>query len=209
MHYHAEIIMPQTTDVEAAIAKYMRGFYENDDDSGKSAFWDWYQIGGRYGGRKVEALCDEKKIAAFYAELNAAKVTVSGMQWGKQELQPADQQSFVDSVWVKHFPDSPMKFAPMFKHSGQQIGVMDICKVSEIPDGLRAYTVMICGEADPVTLLHEGIWNGCTHQKTDWSGNVKDALALHAKQLNIYGEEYRKKVTVRDDWLCVTVDYHS
>ena len=86
---------------------------------------------------------------------------------------------------------------------------MDICKVSEIPDGLRAYTVMICEEADPVTLLHKEIWNGCTHQKTEWSGNVKEALAFHGKRLDMYGEEYRKKVTVRDDWLCVTVDYHS
>lgn len=208
MHYHAEIIMPPTDDVEVAIEKYMRDFSENNEDS-RNGFWDWYQIGGRYSGAKVEALCDSKKMEEFYEELKSAKVTVSGLVWGKQELSPADQQDFVDAMWLRYFPDSPIRHAPMFKHSGQEVAPMDICKVSEIPVGLTAYTVMICGKESAENLFHKAIWNGCTHQNSDWNGGVLDALTVHAKKLESYREEWREKNTVKPDWLCVTVDYHS
>lgn len=209
MHYHAELIMPPTDDVTGAIERYMKQFDENDEDNGKGAFWGWYQIGGRYSGRKVESLFGDEKIAAFYAELKAAKITVSGLTFGKQEISPKEQESTVDAIWIKHFPNSPMKTAPMFKHSGEGCGPMDICKVSEIPKGLQAHTVMICGPDNAETLLHKEIWNGCTWQDTAWEGGVIDALDYHAGKIDRYSDEYKKKMTVCSDWLCVTVDYHS
>jgi len=208
MHYHMEVILPNTTDVKGSLNKFLEQFSENNEDS-RTGFWDWWQIGGRYSASKAEALCDPQKLAEFYEELKKQKVTVSGLTWGKQELSPPSQEAFVDGLWLKYFPDSPMKHAPMFKHSGQEIGVMDICKVLEVPPLLNAYSVLICNDEDAATLLHKEMWNGCTHQKTEFNGNVSEAIAKHNESLKNYSDEYRERSIVRPDWLCVTVDYHS
>ncbi len=49
MHYHLEIILPPTEDIEKAIAEILQQFDENEEENTNS-FWDWYQIGGRYTG---------------------------------------------------------------------------------------------------------------------------------------------------------------
>jgi len=138
MHYHAEIIMPPTNDVDGDVAKFMADFDENKEDAG-TTFWDWYRLGGRYSGAKAKALCDPDKLKAFYAELKETKTTVSGLLFGKQELSPPDQAAQVDAMWLRYFPDSPIRKAPMFKHAGENVLPLDICKVSEIPQRLSAH----------------------------------------------------------------------
>jgi len=49
MHHHAEIYIPNLINVEKQVAEIMKPYDENTNDS-ENAFWDWYQIGGRWKG---------------------------------------------------------------------------------------------------------------------------------------------------------------
>jgi hypothetical protein len=216
MHYHAEIIMPPTTDVEAAVTEILAQFDENQEDnedySTKHAFWDWWQIGGRYSGSKVEALVSKEKRDAFFAALADLKVTVSGLVWGKQELSPASQIPAVDALWREMCPGSG-DVCPAFKHSGDSMA-MDVCRLADLPASLSAYTLIVAGpgyqdKLQAQHLAHQSIWNGVTHQDTTWKGNVSEALAEWREKSKSYRDDYREKITPRDDWLVVTVDYHS
>lgn len=210
MHYHCEIIMPPVDDVEAAVAKIMAPYSENNEDS-RHAFWDWYQLGGRYSGAKLEAMAPEGQIERFHEELKRLKVTVSGLQWGKQELSPASQAAAVDALWREMVPGAG-DVCPLFKHSGDSMS-MDVCRVDQIPQRLTAFTVIVANDkydglaADE--LLHKSIWNGASIQDTTFSGGVHEALAKHEEGLERATAEYREKCSVKPDWLCVTVDYHS
>jgi hypothetical protein len=48
MHYHAEVHITSTEDVDAQVAAIMAPFDENQHP--KKGIWDWYQIGGRWTG---------------------------------------------------------------------------------------------------------------------------------------------------------------
>src|SRR5690242_19801207 len=118
MHAHLEIVMPPTDDVEAAVSEIMKQFDESGEDEdgvrNSNTFWDWYVIGGRWAGEKIDCVLDEKQKEAFFAELTRRKVTVSGVQCGKQKLEPASQSEMVDALWNEMFPDAPVKVCPYF-----------------------------------------------------------------------------------------------
>lgn len=217
MHYHTEIIMPPTSDVEAAVASIMAPFDENSSDEESASahrFWDWYVIGGRWSGAKVQAKLGGERLSAFMDKLQAMKVTVSGLQCGKQELQPASQIDVVDALWRADFPESGLDKCPLFKHSGDTLPG-DVCKLSELPADLSAVRVIIARPADdfgPMRaeyMAQEDFWNGCNHVRSTWDMKVASAVADHTKRLQNYTEEARAKLTPREDWLVVTVDYHS
>jgi hypothetical protein len=210
MHYHAEIIMPPTEDVIGAVEKIMSPFSENDEEA-RHAFWDWYVIGGRYSGRKLEARIPQERMDAFYAELKKRGVTVSGVQFGKQELAPSSQIPEVDAIWRDMCPGAG-QVRPMFKHSGDSMK-MDICRVEELPPELKAYRVIVaCEQYDGVGaeyMIEKSFWNGVTYHDTSWDGLVRTALQMHAKHMKSYRAEWAEPRAVKPDWLCVTVDYHS
>lgn len=217
MHYHLEIVIPPTDDVESAVAKLLGPFDENyrdeDGDRNKHAFWDFYRIGGRWAGTKIQARFPEDRMEAFYAELKERKVTVSGIQAGKQELSPASQIPMVDEVWRKHFPEGGA-VCPLFAHYQNRYensrGEPDICRLKDLPPALTAYHVMIgSDEGRTVFMIQESQWNGVTHVDAKWDGKVLSAIALWRDRLANYNPDYAAKVTPKDDWLCVTVDYHS
>ena len=52
-------------------------------------------------------------------------------------------------------------------------------------------------------------WNGTTYEPTGWDRTIKHALRLHKARLVDLDETHREARTPRDDWLGVTVDYHS
>ena len=91
MHYHCEIIMPKTKDISKSIEEIMLPFSENneesEDHSGHS-FWDWFVIGGRWAGTKEKCTYNAESLEKFYVKLQENKVTVSGIQAGKQSLEP-------------------------------------------------------------------------------------------------------------------------
>lgn len=43
----------------------------------------------------------------------------------------------------------------------------------------------------------------------DWDGTIFSALAMYAKSLENMTEAFRVSSMPKDDWLTVTVDYHS
>lgn len=222
MHYHLEIIMPPTDDVESAVAAILKPFNEqpqDDDDSGKYGFWDWYVIGGRWAGRKMQERLDQTKLQAFQDELNARNVTVSSFSAGKQELQPATQIPMVDQLWREFFPEVGGP-CPLFKHSNDQYKndsalPDDVCRFSDIPRNLQAERVIIAArdhkdkETEAVFMISEDFWNGVNHVKTTWKETVEDAVEMFAAKSINYSEEFVKRTTPQDDWLVVTVDYHS
>lgn len=216
VHYHMEVIMPPTDDVEAAIGKILAPFdenaEENEDYSTKHAFWDWWQLGGRYSGSKIEARVGRDKIKAFHAALESQNVTVSGLAFGKQELSPATQIPAVDALWREMCPGGG-DVCTLFKHSGDKMSG-DICRFDELPNGLTAYSVIIAapgysGELQAEEMFHKSIWNGVSFQETTFDGQVTGVVDDYLKRISSYREDYKDRATIKPDWLVVTVDYHN
>jgi hypothetical protein len=216
MHYHAEIIMPPTDDVKAAVATIMAEFDENanpndENVSPKNAFWDWYVIGGQWSGQHITQLLGER-LNAFYEELDRQGVTVSGLQMGKPTLNPASQRAFVDALWVEAFPESPMKVCPLFDHYKGNAG--DVMPLSEVAPTLHCDHAIIVTPGSgnnirPAFMIARNVWNGVNYVKTTWDGTIGDALRMHADRLKNAKPEYIAEQTPGPDWLIVTVDYHS
>ena len=118
MHYHCEIIMPPTDDIESAVKTALDPFstHLEGDERHEAAFIDWYVIGGRWHGQKIINRLSKETIDAFYDELDASGITVSGFRIGREEINPPDQIPAVDEIWKRHFNDTPFEKCPFFKH---------------------------------------------------------------------------------------------
>lgn len=223
MHEHLEIVMPPTDDVTAAVATVMAKFDENSADRGyaKHGFWDWYVIGGRFAGSKFEATLDKEKLEKFQKELTDRKVTVSGLQFGKQALQPATQIPAIDALWNEYFPESKGGPCPLFAHSndqykkdGQELPA-DVMRFSEVPESLECYRVIFAdidswdSEITAKEMFAKHLYNGCTFQATEYKGTFGHAVELYLGKIENYRNDYRESSTPKDDWLVVTVDYHT
>jgi hypothetical protein len=221
MHYHLEIIMPPVDDVVAAIERGLGPFCEGNEDS-RHQWWDWFVVGGRYAGQKFQATLDNTKLDAFYAAMRERKVTVSSLTAGKQELKPESQIPMVDALWNEYFPESNGSPCPLFNHSNDQYKSDslihgDICRFADVPSGLGDLSRVIFAapnydgtEMEATFMVTDDIWNGVNYEKTEWDGTFSDAVAkFRVKTGTGYTEAYLERVTPKDDWLVVTVDYHS
>lgn len=233
MHYHCEIIMPPTDDIEGAVKAIMAPFNENGNDDDEdyergNAFWDFYVIGGRMAGQKRMAQYDKAKIDEFYAWCKAEKVTVSGLRFGKPTLEPASQIEKVDAKWNEMFPSDAFIPCPIFNHSNDQHGKGldgslpdDVMRLGDVPADVKCSRVIIAGpsyqsETDnwtgPVTakfMLCDSQWNGVNHMPVAWDETLSGALKQYCDNMESYKEDYREKFAPKDDWLVITVDYHS
>ena len=233
MHYHLEIIMPPTDNIDEAIESIMAPFGEDCNaerdniDCCRQSFWDWYQIGGRYAGEKYMAQFDKDKIEEFYEWLKDEKVTVSGLVWGKQELSPASQIDKVDMKWNEMFPEKTFQSCPIFFHSNRNSGPldMDICKVSEIPKEATAYRVIVAapgfmkigedtytysGPLEAFYMVEQSFYNGVSFHDSTWDKKILSAIEVSQKKISDRAsEDYKNTHTIHDDWIAVTVDYHS
>lgn len=226
MHYHLEIVMPPTDDVEKRIAEVMQPFDENfteeEDEEGyrynnPNSFWDWYVIGGRWAGIHLQTLVDPERLSEFNEELTKREVTVSGVVCGKQTLQPASQIAMVDELWREYFPDSELKACPLFSHfaSNYEDNCLDVDSFNTIGKHLTASHLIIAGldykdeKYEAKHMLQDEVWNGCTHLETTWDGNIITGVEMCMDKMKSYRDDFREKNTVNDDWLVATVDYHS
>lgn len=232
MHYHCEIVIPPVMNVEEAIAAVMKEYCEHGDNEdgerNRHGFWDFWSIGGRFAGTKLLAQYDEAKLEEFHAWLRQEKVTVSGVQCGKQELSPADQIPKVDAKWNEMFPSNEFLPCPLFRHSSNPYGKSlsealprDVQRLADVPETLTCSRVIFAkpsydsetkqytGPLEAEFMLVEDAWNGCNHMKVDWDGKVKTALAKYCERMKNYKQEFVAMATPKDDWLVVTVDYHS
>jgi hypothetical protein len=206
MHYKLEIVMPPTDNIEKAIDTILEPFSEHDEDA-RHPFWDWYVIGGRWSGSKVKERIGEDVLTAFYQWCRDEGVTVSNVQWGKQSLMPEDQIPKVDAKWQELTGlEGPCL---IFQHSGDS-NDGDICTVKDLPEGYTAAHVIVAShENEAFYMVEDDIWNGVNHVKADWDGTVHAAIAAAIERAAYYKDEYREKSTPNDNWLVVTVDYHS
>lgn len=221
MHALCEIVMPKVDDIEKAVEQIMAPFSENvPEDDGYPSFWDWWVIGGRYSGVKLEASLDQEKLKAFQDELNNMNITVSGLQCGKQEIKPSDQIPKVDALWKQYFPDCGFDKCPLFGHSNDQYSndssiPGDIMDYSKIPLDMKCCRVIVAGldyedkDLEAKFMIEDEFWNGVNHSHTNWDRTLKDALSMFKKSLEHYREGYAEKITPTDDWMVVSVDYHT
>lgn len=217
MHEPIEIIMPPTNDIEGQVAKIMKPFDENNEDSFRQGWWDFYVIGGRFSGIKETEGFDENRITRFKEALEERKVTVSGLQAGKPELAPADQIPMVDKLWKEHFPEFRGDHCPLFRHSNNQYENRplwpDVMILEEVPEDIKRAKVLIAtqqynGEVEAESIFQDAIWNGCNFEKTAWDGTIRGALDLHNEWSQRLSEEAQGRIIPKPDWLVVTVDIH-
>lgn len=229
MHYHAEVILPPkpVVGVEVAVEMVMEPFNENiegEEDHGEPKWWDFYIIGGRWHGNKLRHSLGEDKIEAFYKELQEEKITFSSLYAGRDKVMPESQEGRVDEIWRKHFPGTTETCFLMEHGNDKYANTLDlnVCKLGDLPEDYSAARVLIGGQhmsdiekGEGLLHLHctymvsQGVWNGVTHQDTSWKGSVTRAAKDWNAQLENYNPEFAKPNTTTDDWLSVTVDYHS
>jgi len=232
MHYHCEVIIPPTEldKIQPAISALLAPFDEtSDDESVLHPFWDFWVIGGRWAGTKIPAGCDKEKLDEFYDWMKREGVTVSGLQCGKQELSPATQITKVDAKWNEMFPgaDGQPKLCPIFRHSNDQFGdglegtmPGDICELRDALE-IECQRIVFAGPSfvsdanawtgplEATFMLCTVEWNGTNYMKVDWDGKVGSAVEQLRKHARHYGEEYKARIVPQNDWLSITVDYHS
>ena len=217
MHFHAEIILPYTDNWKQAIADLLNPYCEHNEDSPKHqhAFWDWYEIGGRFSGSKLQRSLDQDQLKKFGDALDALAIKVSAVQAGKPSIPSAETRDQVDALWRQYFPNSPLKQCPWFSHSGARLP-FDVCRLEHTPLDTPAYRVLIAGPhwtQPDVLVIHamycEESCNGVNFQPTTFQGTIHHALALYNGLIQHYQEDARKQFTPAPDWLTVTVDYHS
>lgn len=225
MHYRAEIIMPPTDDVEQAVNQIMAPFYEgadgSDDYVSEHRFWDWWQIGGRYSGAKLTDSYDKSKIEAFYEWLRSEEITVSGLIMGKQEISPSSQIEKVDKKWNEIFPleSGQIVPCPLFAHAGLRLDG-DILPLSKslnatahrvifAAPGLDLHTKTYIAPLRVTFMLQREAWNGVNFENTAWDGTVQTALEEFKNQNQLLNDEYKENCFPKNDWLVITVDYHS
>lgn len=211
MHYHLEVIMPPTNDVHKDLESILNPFSEHDEEHHQT-FWDWWVIGGRWSGAKREATFPKEKLEAFTQWMRDERFTFSGVQCGKQELSPASQIPKVDAKWREMFGVTGS--CTIFRHANAKGDTLDgdVCTLGEVGP-VTASRVIIAGPAyeggvEACYMIEQEIWNGVTHIKTVWDGEVKSALSLWTDKLAHYRDEWREAHTPKEDWLVVTVDYH-
>jgi len=205
MHCHCEVIMPPTNDIQKTITEILEPFNEkNEENSSGHPFFNWFVIGGKWAGTKETCRYDTDKIDLFCKRLEEAKVTVSGIQFGKQELSSKSQIPIVDKMWNDLFPTENGEITPC-----------PICMFDEIPDSLSCSRVIIAapshnGESiEAKFMICEDQWNGVNHMPIEWDGKVKQAIKMFTDKFKTYSPEYVKTIMPQSNWICVTIDYHS
>ena len=213
MHHRMELIMPHIAKEKIAktVESIMAPFWE--DNESNYSFFDYYEIGGRYSGDKIVDSIDPDQLKQFFKELNDRKVTVSSVVFGKETLMPEIQAPMVDAVWREMFPGKG-NICPLFSHSGQGQSEADICTLKDLPTETKAGCVLIAGsykdkKPEAVYLVHKMTWNGVSWINSFWDGKVRTALDAWISEVKTYSDDYKKAMTPTDDWLVITIDYHS
>jgi hypothetical protein len=202
-------MIPPTPEnkIEEAVSKVMEGFDENHNF--RYGFFDYWNIGGRFSGAKLQAKLDPHKLASFHEELNRKKVTVSSITLGKQSLSPESQIPFVDALWRDYFPGTTDQ-CPIFSHF-KDAKSLDICRLDAYPENHEATRMIFAdyskdGTLTPVFMLEIDSWNGVNLVDTTWDGRLHTALSRLAEY---FKRTDRDAPALSSDWLSITVDYHS
>ena len=231
MHERLELILPSwVQDFDKAIKEVMDPFQERHEDeeggtgfSDRHSFWDWWVVGGRWAGIKPLEGLDKKKVDEFWDWLGDAKITISGLQWGKPTLDPPEQKSVVEAEWHKRFPGWRLQHCPIFDYSNPNRDSLpdDIMRLKDVHEDLLCSRVILAGPEHvfekgwPVGgklgaqyMVSDTLYNGVNWEPGLWNKTLKHALALaklYAKNINPeFAETF---LPIPESWV-VTVDYH-
>ncbi len=216
MHYHLEIIMPPTEKIDEEISRILAPFDEGKEDS-RNAFWDWYQIGGRFTGDHdgFDAASDENNIekcdlcagTGFRADdvgnrAREAEATYICNGCGKrQEGGTWTHSEFGAGKRLKW----PTQWA---RYKG------DIIPLRDLKPTQTAFRVIIAAPnhagtgMEAVFMAAKDNWNGASFDESKWDGSIAEAIEKHKERAKNYRDEYAEKVTPTDDWIAVSIDYH-
>jgi hypothetical protein len=220
MHYHAEVILPANVNaagIPDLITDLLSEYNENNSE-GCNQFFDWLVVGGRWAGTKLEATLDKQKLEAFKERLMEMEVKVHGVVAGKQSLLPEFIEP-VDKLWREMFPDAG-QHCTLFEHANDKYDSTslisgDICTLDKLPLDFTAARVIfaapIDGEWRITGMYVREIWNGECHQKTEWDGRIMSAVAAFDQHIANYKDSYKAQISIENlqDWIAVTIDYHS
>ncbi len=216
MHFHLEIIMPPTDKIEEEISHILAPFDEGNEES-RNAFWDWYQIGGRWTGTKdgFDPASDENNVercelcngTGFRTDnvgetARAAEPTYTCNSCGKwQEGGTWTHSEFGAGKHLKW----PTQWA---QYKG------DIMLLRDVKPDQKAFRVIIAGQnhagtgMEAVFMAAKDNWNGVSFDESKWDGSLADAIAKHKARAAHYTPAYAEKVTPTDEWIAVSIDYH-
>ena len=97
-------------------------------------------------------------------------MTVSGVQCGKHELQPATQIPAVDAKWNEMFPSGETVKCPLFAHSNDQYGRNDDGTIAGDISSLADSLDVECGRV---------IFGGPSHSgDSQWDGPLEATFML-------------------------------
>lgn len=188
MHYHAEVVLEPDQELADLMAPHKESYDEKTEEL--SGFWDWYQIGGRYTGRKTDynpeddernwetcRLCNGTGYRNDHVAQDARQKDPSYTCNGCGHITQ-------DGQWThgKHGPGKALKWPTQWKsYAG------DICAVVDTPEDLTCFTLIVNG-----SVYHMEEWDGKNWNNTGFDGKVAKKL----KELNV------------TKGVLVTVDYH-
>ena len=172
MHYHAEVWIENSNDVNSRVSEAMAPYEEENRGGGYGGFWDWYQIGGRYKGTHVVGYDSETDPAHKETCRLCNGTGLRDDNLGKQErlYNPDYRCNGCGGVGIS------TKWPTDWKRHDK-----DVILVSELYDGISAYTAII-----PNKVAHSDGRN---------AGGVDVKRFLHSNGITV--------------GYIVTVDYHS
>lgn len=226
-------MIPPVDNIEEAVSSVMKPFDKNVEEGDvynkKYLFWDWYVLGGRFAGKKTIARCDRVVLDRFYAWLSDEKITLSGFQCGKQELEPSTQREKVDKKWNEMFPSSTGTLVPcpIFSHSNDPYnrnnnGMIDgdVCSLKDSMNATCSHVIFAgpsyahetkdyVGPLEVFYMLSRDVWNGVNFMGVDWDGTVGNAVDKCNEYLENRSLPHEVFGLTMDKGITVTVDYHN
>ena len=206
-------------------------FCDDDDKQNFHGFYDYYVVGGRWSGDHLRTRMEQdhgERWSAFINEMENSDIMVSGVIAGKP-TPVGDGVNRVQDVWQRHFPEFADIHNPLFNIPGvfpQKQIAGDVCTFHAIPISTTCSHFAVAtperkfsaerqefiGDVQTYKLTFQlvtSLYNGSTWQNTSFDGTLQSALDHYNKILQRYRAAFRDLYTPKEDWLCVTIDYHN
>jgi len=125
----------------------------------------------------------------------------------EQVLEPFSEQN----------PENEHSFYDWYEIGGRWKGTHKINEMSTLNNlsnivNAARFIVALSDEAGNYSaefMLEESLWNGVNFVDSAWQGSIKEALTMYDKRTAHYHASYNKAYKPQDNWVSVTVDYHS
>ena len=218
MHSHTELITPlpnQEYSEILHIAEICLGAYSYENNS-IHAFYDWYQVGGRFKYRKLVQNQSEEEIKEFTSaakdiDNNFSDITNIINERDKKQINKLKQ------IWKKTFPDKdencPFINKLSRKHDETECYVDHfpyLTALGETPKNLDLGTILFTTPdrcisfifPDQLKLIFDKPIDSVPH-------TIKHALLYYEKVIDRLWPGQKERLTPNDEWIALTIDYHN